>query len=53
MTRFQAWQTWSMSRPWRFDNIIFGIDYFFYDCLYCITVFIYGVLLRHHHRDAS
>ena len=51
-TRFQAWQTWSTYRPRQFDSIILGIDYF-YDRLYCITVFIYGVLLHHHHPDAS
>jgi hypothetical protein len=53
MTRFQAWQTWSTSRPQRFDNIILGINFFLYDCLDCVVVFVYGALLRHHHPGAS
>jgi hypothetical protein len=45
MTRFQACQTWSTPRPWRFDNIVLGIGFFLYDCLDCVAVFVYGALL--------
>jgi hypothetical protein len=42
MMRFEAWQTWSMPHARRFDSIILGIGYFLYDCLDCVTVFVYG-----------